>query len=269
MKHFLHSSLFVTVLAIGLASNLSAAFLVVDDFESATVGDSIGSVTGWTDNTDSHIIDVQLDPLDPGNQVIRTNGGSVNTSDGMAWKSLGGSIPTTSTAATLFFQMQFSVFDPQSRVFAGVSADTDPDIFDDGAAYAGGITNSSQFAARDGGSTTGLFTPVANTWYNVWLVIDNSSESYDVYVNTGTDGATAGDLFADDFDFRNGANGVPGALDKFIVIPLDPRDEDAYVDNIYVDVDGLNLANPVPEPSTIALVMIPGLIFFVLHRKRS
>ena len=42
-------------------------------------------------------------------------------------------------------------------------------------------------------------------WYNIWMVVNNSTDKWDAYVNTGTANATAGDLKLSNIGFRNGA----------------------------------------------------------------
>lgn len=58
--------------------------------------------------------------------------------------------------------------------------------------------------ARNSGSNTDISTINADTWYNIWLVIDASADTYDVYVTTGSDDATGTTPLADNFVFREG-----------------------------------------------------------------
>ena len=44
-----------------------------------------------------------------------------------------------------------------------------------------------------------------NSWYNIWMVINQTTDTYDIYMNTGTGTATAGNkLNATPLAFRNG-----------------------------------------------------------------
>ena len=50
-----------------------------------------------------------------------------------------------------------------------------------------------------------LVSPITQgQWYNVWMVVNNTTDTWDAYVNTGTANATAGDLKLSNIGFRNG-----------------------------------------------------------------
>jgi len=125
---------------------------------------------------------------------------------------------------------------------------------------------------RDGGSQLNLQTGLnADSWYNVWLVLDNGdttasgSESYDIHLSEGRTNSATPTLVADDFAFRDSPNGDPVDtifLNKF-------RDAGgAYFDNFYVDNSAENLVNPVPEPATYAALLGMAALGFVLLRRR-
>lgn len=253
-----------------------AIVTVVEDFQGAALDDDVGTLTGWTEYTDPNLqMDIKADPADGTNQVLRVQlpSGTIDNSDAGAWISLGTSIPTTSAAATLFYQMRFE--DAGARAFAGFSAASSSDLsssvnFNQTAAYAGGITSGGGFGSRDAGTTTSAGAPVTDTWYNVWLVVDNSSQTYDVYVNTGTSAATAGDLLFDDHAFRTGADGIPGQLDKLIVLGTNNSADATYFDNFIIDGSAANLNYQlVPEPSTYALISGILVSLLLLRRRRN
>lgn len=65
--------------------------------------------------------------------------------------------------------------------------------------------NETALMARNAGTGVKVWdTPPVPGWFNVWLVVNNSTDTYDVYVNQGTADATAADLKGDNFVFRNG-----------------------------------------------------------------
>ncbi len=100
------------------------------------------------------------------------------------------------------------------------------------------------FDARDGGvfSVPLAYGLTTNTWYNVWLVVDQAGDTYDVYLNTGTADADAGDkLNAAPLAFRNGTT---TALNKVLGLggPA-PVDNGARFDDLTY-LAGANLSNP-------------------------
>ena len=89
-----------------------------------------------------------------------------------------------------------------------------------------------------------------NKWLNIWVVVNNSANTYDVYLNDGGD-ADAGDKIGDDLAFRN----PPAAnnLVSFLVIEFGDGSTDDFVrlDNIAFDLSGENLTNPIPTPAAL------------------
>jgi hypothetical protein len=124
------------------------------------------------------------------------------------------------------------------------------------------------------GTVAGRLAPLAGILYSVWFEINNSTDTYQVFLQSDGDPllATRRIMFAEDgsgstFGFRNGAaandlttvnvgNGGTGNIVTF--------------DDIYVDTAGLNSANPsvVPEPTVGALLGALGLAV-ALRRRRS
>lgn len=202
---------------------VSVQAALVDNFESYLPG-VITQVTGgnWmpvfggagTDpGADSEVRQIAVDPTNPNNRVIylETN----NTGQyGMY-----GVIPAEkaiqdNTIGTLFLQFYVtttaldqsfgltSIDEPTSNGFANFNCQV--------ALVRGNLL------VRNGGSSQTVGTFQANTWYYVWLVVNNSTNTYSVYVKTTPSAATAEDRVATDFAFRT--TGTDGDLDRFYTI---------------------------------------------------
>jgi len=95
---------------------------------------------------------------------------------------------------------------------------------------------------------------VPGTWYNVWVLVDNDLENYQVWLNSAPGGdAQAGDQLSNDaaetlFGFRT----APGTdLENFFIKTGggdSPADGRFYLDDIYLETtDDVNLSNPLNE----------------------
>lgn len=205
-----------------------------------------------------------------------------------AYRSLtpaGLSIPNASTAATFFFQFRLTSTTGNNWNFAlndvaaptGNSSDNEVQFNFD--------TSAASFRARNAGafkvlSTTGDAAGnvplLANSTYNVWFVVNNSVDQYTVYMENDeilTLNGTPHQVLANDgtgglFTFRNSASGT--VANDLTTVNMGPggtsNNNIAFVDNLYADLSGQNLLNPVPEPSTLSLSLC-GLLAFVACRR--
>ena len=111
-------------------------------------------------------------------------------------------------------------------------------------------TEGIQLGARNGGTfETSLVTGLdANTWYDIWVVVDNDTDTYDVYYGTAGDpnGIGSAIKIADNFSFRNGQ--ATNDLVSFLTLSNNHEDNNANVDNIY---SGSLTAMGGPESMTI------------------
>jgi hypothetical protein len=220
------------------ATSGGGSFQRLDDFESLTVG-SLDSQNGWT--TSSSSVAVAADPVDPTNQVLR-----LTSTNQVVYKPL--LISNANTASTLFFRMRR---DGQTNFSAGTSdiatpttnfADYETQLnLQDGT---GTSTPVDQLNVRDGGTFRALDTWLDNTWYDVWMVVNNASNTYQVFMQGGNlaeqTQLDAGALTT--FGFRNGAAANP--LVQFLLRTGNNHIGASYVDDIYLDTTGVNLDLP-------------------------
>jgi len=123
-------------------------------------------------------------------------------------------------------------------------------------------------------------TIVADATYNVWLAIDNSTDTYKIYMQSNNDPALSSItqlLKSTDglgtFTFRNSGSALQandlisfnmGVGGGGFVGPV-------FIDDIYVDTGSANLANPVPEPATLTTLALGTLAIgalALLRRRR-
>jgi hypothetical protein len=85
---------------------------------------------------------------------------------------------------------------------------------------------------RNGETSGNLVTNLAaNRWYDVWLVVDNAADTYDVYFGQTGDPNILGERVASDFKFRNGA--ATNDLITFMSLANYHEDNKARLDNVY------------------------------------
>lgn len=236
-----------------------AAFVLLDNMEGGN---------NWSafDGTPGTIV---TDPANSGNNVFSIGyGTNVNNSD--SYLSLGSGI-AHNTTGTLFLRVRTTANEGAFDWVFGTTHVANPGASGTTGAwnsYVGyGVMNSSggtdtEMAVRDG---TGFdfFGPASpDTWYNVWFVLDNENKETTMYYNTGfgTPATDASTLSATG-GFRN--------VNTDDLINLWVRNNSAsttgYIDDVYLDTTGINLTNPIPEPST---AMIGGLGLLALLRRR-
>ncbi len=98
---------------------------------------------------------------------------------------------------------------------------------------AGGGVGAADFQVAE---TTIINNVAADTWYNVWLVVDTTANDFDVYTSTGT---AAGTLKYAGSAFRNGLG--KGSLTTFGVAQREAGH--VQIDNIHIS-SGVDISNP-------------------------
>ncbi len=248
----------------------TAAYILVDDFESYTVGTFHGNSTSttaqvsqggpWEARDGSGVVPstglVELETDNP-NQYI-TFGWNAG------WRGAFRDVPDIADGAvgTYYFQVRtgddtpdasYGLTDEAVATSAGFSDfEAQIALVDDG----DGGNGLFKLIARDGGGFVDLLTGLsADTWYDAWIVANNATDKYSVYFGTTGDPETLGTLVGSALAFRNGTS---DPLTAFMTLSNNHADDDARLDNIY---------QYVPEPASAALVIV-GMVLVACCRRR-
>ena len=217
---------------------------LIDDFENYGLGD-VRDVASppWTSHQNTSFADIENDS---GNQVL-TYGWAGNlrgTSRELSEETTIGNSDT----ATLFFRVNSKTDDPDHSIGITDQASTDAVVFGDFEAQVrikSGTPGTFSVDARDGGAFTATLASgrPLNTWHNFWLVIDQATDTYDVYMNVGLGEADGGDkLNSTPLDFRNGTADM---LDTILALAGGaPIDNALRVDDLFL-FEGADLTNPI------------------------
>ena len=264
------------ILAGTLACSASAhaSFALLDDFESHVLGAALDADAGWSSQAGVNPAVGGSIITDGGSQAAWILGGSNN---GGYYTGLGAQTIADGTSGTIFFRFRSetsTVVPPGEWLqIAAFVTDWQPDsnvwwTHDEAGFY-------SRWTVGDGTAMVphwddlggaGVTDIAGSTWYNAWIVADNASNTFDLHLSQGTDGAigdptsvTAGT----NIPFRTAA----GDLDFLYFADPDGNAATGIVlDDIYVDNTGLNLANPIPEPGAAVLSALACLGLFARRR---
>lgn len=241
---------------------------LIDNFQTYNTGLVSGGATSgvWTSLAAAGNVDTGTIQNEGGNLILSTSAASQNSG---VFRALPSAIPGGTTATTVFMRVRangtgvnhsfglsdvaaptdannFGVFEPQFRMINTSGANL-------------------RFEARNAGSFVSLNTPITlGEWYNVWMVINTATDTWDAYIKSGAGSATAADLKLANIAFRDGTDSNT-ALSTFLVYGGGGGDLAGSIDDIYI-INGVDLTNPVPEPSTIAL-MAAGLGLLIARRR--
>ncbi len=290
-------NLLVAALALTALTSLAGAdFVLVDDFDTYTKGtggkkSDFSDIPNWTGDGGSKDYGVEVG-------VVATTGDQFLSAEKAKGPDTYGyrSIPTIAdgTVGTLFFRVAVNESSEtdwnksDGIVFnaglAGTSSPTGPADLVAGAGFETHKNASPVWSFLDAGTATATtegvtFNPASTgnnnrddsdgdgyftadpIWMNVWMVVDNDADTYDVYITEGLVAANGDDLIG------SGSLGATGDLDTFLFTLVSHGHDDWGLDDIYVDTAGANLGNPIPEPATMALLGLGGL-GVVIRRRR-
>ena len=258
-KTFKHLLCAAVLIPIGSAQ---ATFTLLENFEGLAAG-GLDSQNGWTAGAEFTLVN---DPAGGANQVLQYSAGAQSG----AYRSLGGS--AISTTGTLFARFRF---ESTANANLGLTDVAAPAGYGDFRVQIN-RQNGTPLKGRDGGAFVDLDTDSSSaigdvadeggTWYNIWMLADNSSDSTRVFLQSDGDAlfATQTEVFPTDgtLNFRAAAPGDLGTL------MLRAQEGTAYFDDFYVSA-GTDLSNPtaVPEPSS-SIMLLVGMAG-ILRRRRG
>jgi putative glycosyl hydrolase len=222
-----------------------ASRFVIDNFESYALGDVRTTASPpWTAHQDTTLADIESF----NNSKVLTYGWASGV------RGVSRSLPESAVidndeTATLFFRINSKTDDPDHNIGLGDQASTGTGDFADFEAQLrmkqGTSAGTFALDARNGGSFSATLASglTLNSWYNIWMVVNQSTDTYDLYMNTGTGAATAGNkLNATPLAFRNGTTNPLNSL--LGLSNSAPIDNGARVDDLYY-FSGADLTNPV------------------------
>jgi hypothetical protein len=252
-------------------ATMFGAWAPFDDFEAYSTG-ALNGNGGWVADANWTITAAPL------GGTGRAASGLTSAANARAYKPLPLAIADASTAATIFFRFYRS---GGINLSIGLSDDAVPVAFTgfESQINAQHTASPDTMKVRDGGAfdDLGPNTFQNETWYNVWMVVNNAANSFQVWIDTGAQapafasnhvldpvGGAPGDF---DFGFRNGAAANP--LTTFVAIMGgDTVTGRFYMDDIYVDTSAQNLSSPtIPEPAS-AIFVIGGTAMLICRRLR-
>ncbi|AKC81758.1 hypothetical protein IMCC26134_01345 [Verrucomicrobia bacterium IMCC26134] len=225
----------------GALGTAHAAYQAVETFNNLNTG-ALGGQNGWAVSTESTTAApaVAADPADAVNKVLAMAG----VRD--AAKALPTAIADAS-GGTLFYRIRIGGL--TNDVSFGLSYVNPASLTAfTGYEIQGNITGTNgNFGSRDGATNRSpLLNLVANSWYNVWYVINTTADSYQLYVQRDGDAtyATQTQIASSDgtWNFRNAS--AASALTSFVILS-NSATTNIYFDDIYVDTSVTpNLTNP-------------------------
>jgi hypothetical protein len=234
------------VLAAALLMSANAMAVLVDNFDSYAPGQVDAVTAAWKGTAN---MTIEIDPNNPDNNVIRVQEAGATQQSTYCVLSSNAIIPEGATK-TLF--LRFRATNQIDSSFGLTDAAT-PDV---GGTNWGQFNpqvslNYGNFRVRDAGAfkVTGPYT--ALEWYNMWMVVDNATDTMKVYLhNRPSEAATEADLVKvgdqDTFVFRNKTT---NDLIRFYWRSQNPGgDRWVWIDDIYM-TDGVSLVNPTAPPA--------------------
>jgi hypothetical protein len=233
-----------SVVRVGKDGSGTASRYVIDNFDTYALG-HVASVASppWTAHagtTEADIVSVN------GNNAFAI--GSTTTSFVGASLSLPSATALdNNSTATYFFRINSQTDTPNHSFGLGDQASTGTVDFSDFEAQLrvkqGTTAGTFAVDARSGGAFSSTLASglALGTWYNIWMVVNQTTDKYDIYMNTGTGAATAANKLGTQLSFRNGTT---QDLNKFLAYAgAAPVADGVRIDDLIYQ-SGTDLSNP-------------------------
>jgi hypothetical protein len=287
-------ALAVVIAAFSLTATVSqGAFVLLENFDQLNAGQPLNGQGGWTANAVATVLDTG-----GGDKVANlATGGTGNLACFHSLGALPGglTIANTNAAATVYFNFtvsvagvgnnwNFIVTDAPSPGDTSTSSEVQLN-FDGGTALAPILAMRARSAGNflllsTAGSVATDFLPLVNVQYNGWFEIDNTTDTYKLFLQSDGDArvlartqmladGTVGAIPAGTgtFTFRN--SGTALQTTDLVTANFGSSSGTSVVrfDDIYVDTAGFNSFNPVPEPAQSGIMLAAGAVILLRPRR--
>jgi len=280
--------------AVSAVGTADAAFVQFENFNDVALGSNLSAANagenfevGATNATTGGGFTVVLDPEGGTNQVLQSTVFNTGLTAPLGILSI-----PDNTTGTLFYRLRRAGTGTVPDFNLGLSDDgTTPSTTVNTGLFESQLNTSStaqagKFQVRDGTNNSGtasgftvatnnVFTP--GVYIGVFQVINNTTDTTEFYVQEGA-ATTPVKLVGGDnvYHFRNSTGAGPtlaaNPLTNFLILASGAAatQDTFFVDDIYVDTAGQNLAAPVtiPEPSAVAVLGV-GFIGLLARRRRA
>ncbi|GAB1855645.1 hypothetical protein MHTCC0001_04790 [Flavobacteriaceae bacterium MHTCC 0001] len=208
-------------------------FFRIDDFNNLNTG-VLNNQNQWVSN--SNTIIVEVDPENSTNKILTLGSGSINV-----YRTLTRTIRPCDIG-TVFFRMKRNGLINENLGLSDVGVPSEFSDFENQINF----QDNDVLSVRDGGEFTALTTLENNQWYNVWMVTNNPTDTYKIYIQSEGDNEPV--LLSSGaqnvFNYRNGSASNP--LTAFF-IKQDNSSGSFSLDDIYIDHSQENLNFPTRE----------------------
>jgi len=285
----------VALIVLGV-SQAHADFSLFDNFDNYAAGLNLNGLgpagNTWTTPDATAAGTITIVNVAPGNNAVQFKAAADNVAhrNFRSLQAAGLAIPNASSAATVFFTfrtgggyLNFNNIVTDQATPSDLAGSSEVQLNED---YSAGTF----FRGRNAGNFRLLTTsassiqaerdaariiPVADATYNVWFAIDNTTDTYKIYMQSNQDpnlATVTQMLMSNDgtgaFRFRN--SGTTLQANDLITFNMGVGGGGfvgpVFIDDIYVDTAGVNLGNPIPEPAVLSTLAIGALA--LLRRRR-
>jgi type II secretory pathway pseudopilin PulG len=231
----------------------SGEAVLINYFDSYSTGQVNARTTKWKGNTSLNNAEI----VSVGGKCARMVQKSASAS---ACYCILNSNATIAEGQARTFYMRFRINDSQTGQSLGFTSNDTPPLDGSGLSQFNaqwGFAGQS-VTARDAGVTrtlaysgTGVQVSLAiDTWYNIWVVVDNANDTIRIYLKEACYAATGSDLLVNKdlltqstFGFRNNTTETLDRFYWYAGTGNGAENQRVYIDNLFIS-DGINLAIP-------------------------